>query len=1534
MGIGNTAPLTALDVTGSASLSANISLRGSGTAHTFNILDNGSLNIQRSIGGDAGVATALYIQNDGNIGIGDSSPSSRFEVGDGTDSLRVSSVGDITFVDADGAASITGPAGGAFSVVAGASRALTLTGNLGSTWSLTSGILAINTTSANIDLSTTTSGDITLTTGAATGLANILTGNLKVGNGTPTITQDGEDTYLEGVLEVDGISTFGGNVGIGITTPLTALDVTGSASLSANISLRGSGTAHTFNILDNGSLNFRKSIGGDAGVSNVLYLENSGNIGIGNTAPSALFAVGSTSQFTVSSAGAIVGVGVNSGSGLIQGTGGITVTGTGNINATGTSATNIGNSTGALVIASGGTSSWTNTSGNLTIQTATSGTMAVDSAGALNVGPTNATSLAIGRSGVTTTVNGTLATTSPDITTSLTTPSTTFSLVNATATTVNLAGAATTLTVGATTGTATIRNATVNFPNATLMGIGNTAPLTALDVTGSASLSANLSLRGSGTAHTFNILDNGSLNFQKSIGGDAGLATQLYLQNSGNVGIGTTSPGRELEVNGNIRLATGGNLEWTDSTTYIEGDGSTDRISFVTSNTEQVRIDSSGRVGIGNTTPLTALDVTGSASLSANLSLRGSGTAHTFNILDNGSLNIQRSIGGDAGVATALYIQNDGNIGIGDSSPSSRFEVGDGTDSLRVSSVGDITFVDADGAASITGPAGGAFSVVAGASQALTLTANAASTWTIGNGGILQFANGNNRIEMSGTVMNFMADGVNRFLVQGETDPIVDVMIRTMSGVSGEVRHFRVDTRTVNFSSGTQLSAFRKVSIGQDTFQGVNGGAAESVTDTTTFYIAGAPITGADITLTNSYALWVDAGTTRLDGNVGIGGQTAPLTELDVTGSASLSANLSLRGSGTAHTFNILDNGSLNFQKSIGGDAGVATQLYLQNSGNVGIGTTSPTSKLHVVSAAAGTFFTATTGYHLFDVTGTIPSNAILEVNDAGNAGNDLVRLKRNGNNYFAFSGGGAVASIATTAVVSTWNLINNVDALNIESNLMSFDASNSRIGIGTAAPGLKLDVQDSQDATAAAQIYNTSTNTGADGLIIKLGNTSTTVVSSTNHFISFETAGIGIVGSVQGNGGTGVTYATSGIADFAEYFKKDPNQNVEFGSVMCLNESGFAVLCNSLDNKILGVASARPAFLGGENLGDRSVAVGLVGQVRTRVSTANGEIKIGDPLTSSSIPGVAVKATTVGQILGKAIEPFGGEGVGEILVSVNITWYNPSVFVSYDGTLAGMATTVASIGDQLTLQGATLASASAQLAAKTDYVLENDPLFQGLKDKVTQLESKLDLLSLQFEQQASISAYLTEIVNTQVLGASTSAELNLGDVEIDNATITDNLMVLGHTTVTSLGVTGNINAGLLSIHGLDGEINTLAGDLYLQKNALGAVNIFDGLIVMDTAGNLKAAGTITAKAVEAENYTVLGQESIGSATIPAGATSVEVNTGIATSSSKIFLTTTSLTDKQITVVAKSDGKFKVAIPSPTSAPITFDWWIVGNKNN
>ncbi len=61
---------------------------------------------------------------------------------------------------------------------------------------------------------------ITFTIGAAAGHVDIATGNLKVGNGTPTFTQDGEDTYLEGTVEMASDMILGAQSSISVESTL------------------------------------------------------------------------------------------------------------------------------------------------------------------------------------------------------------------------------------------------------------------------------------------------------------------------------------------------------------------------------------------------------------------------------------------------------------------------------------------------------------------------------------------------------------------------------------------------------------------------------------------------------------------------------------------------------------------------------------------------------------------------------------------------------------------------------------------------------------------------------------------------------------------------------------------------------------------------------------------------------------------------------------------------------------------------------------------------------------------------------------------------------------------------------------------------------------------------------------------------------------------------------------------------------------------------------------------------------------------
>ena len=93
-------------------------------------------------------------------------------------------------------------------------------------------------------------------------------------------------------------------------------------------------------------------------------------------------------------------------------------------------------------------------------------------------------------------------------------------------------------------------------------------------------------------------------------------------------------------------------------------------------------------------------------------------------------------------------------------------------------------------------------------------------------------------------------------------------------------------------------------------------------------------------------------------------------------------------------------------------------------------------------------------------------------------------------------------------------------------------------------------------------------------------------------------------------------------------------------------------------DSRVIGIVSTNPGLVAGNGGIDVShtddVMVALVGRVPVRVSTEGGEIKPGDRLTSSSLPGVAMKATTSGMTIGVALETFNGsEELSEGVVRV-----------------------------------------------------------------------------------------------------------------------------------------------------------------------------------------------------------------------------------------------------------------------------------------
>lgn len=106
-------------------------------------------------------------------------------------------------------------------------------------------------------------------------------------------------------------------------------------------------------------------------------------------------------------------------------------------------------------------------------------------------------------------------------------------------------------------------------------------------------------------------------------------------------------------------------------------------------------------------------------------------------------------------------------------------------------------------------------------------------------------------------------------------------------------------------------------------------------------------------------------------------------------------------------------------------------------------------------------------------------------------------------------------------------------------------------------------------------------------------------------------------------------------------------------------------------EGAIVGVVSTDPGLvfdqgetrLSGDNsnlITDHKTVVAMVGRVPTKFSLENGPIAVGDPLTSSSTPGVAMKATQAGQIIGYAMQSSDAAKDGKLLVWLQLGAYIP----------------------------------------------------------------------------------------------------------------------------------------------------------------------------------------------------------------------------------------------------------------------------------
>ena len=210
------------------------------------------------------------------------------------------------------------------------------------------------------------------------------------------------------------------------------------------------------------------------------------------------------------------------------------------------------------------------------------------------------------------------------------------------------------------------------------VGIGTTNPNATLEVNGSGSFNGSISGQNS---NFYSLSSNNGWNTNGFVVVDAGTtgssnptmqwrrnsSSQMILTNAGNLGIGTTSPGATVDVNGNI--------------SGTSGSSSLPTFSFATSRNTGMYLNASGDIGFTRSGINSAQ--LGSSSFSIYLPIRitngstASAPAFSFSgASDSGMFNPSAGVVAfSTGGVERSRIDTNGNLGIGNLSPSEKLDV-------------------------------------------------------------------------------------------------------------------------------------------------------------------------------------------------------------------------------------------------------------------------------------------------------------------------------------------------------------------------------------------------------------------------------------------------------------------------------------------------------------------------------------------------------------------------------------------------------------------------------------------------------------------------------------------------------------------------------------------------------------------------------------------------------------------------------------------------------------------------------------------
>ncbi len=586
-----------------------------------------------------------------------------------------------------------------------------------------------------------------------------------------------------------------------------------------------------------------------------------------------------------------------------------------------------------------------------------------------------------------------------------------------------------------------LRGNGISYFNGGNVGIGTAAPSRLLHLSSTGGTFVRLDT-GEGDDFSVGANSNGW-----SVYNETDSSYSLVVDGSGNAGIGTASPSSKLHVAGDALLADGkllatntsgntgaiyngtsaaGDIRISGGNSATDGAGivlyggshsaTPDVTLFQTGSTERMRIDSTGNVGLGTTSPNanSKLEIAGrlrigdgSAALPA-LSFSDSGDYDTGIFRASGDV-----MGFSTGGSERLRIDSSGNVGLGTASPS---------ETLHTKQTGFYsTFFERDGGT--TGTQGwlkiGMSSLGGSGADALLDAKHSLGFRTNGSGGTATLAmtiDDSQNVGIGTASPSQKLHVAGKLMLDDSNDGYIYLGNDSDQYIKGDAGSNWMALYTANSE---------RFKISQDGAFGIGGANYGTSGQVLVSGGSGSAPAWQDNVAGESASHWVESGSNvyRSSGKVGIGTSSPSdlLTVGDGTNSVGITINKSDAGTGTLE-FESAGTDKCYVRCNASEDlifgTGDSDRVSILSGGNVGIGTTAPSHKLEI----------ADSGNTLLNINGS-GTNTYLKITDSSSSGGNFIG--------------------ATGDTLHFWT--DNTKAVTIDGS--------QRVGIGTDSPSQKLHV-------------------------------------------------------------------------------------------------------------------------------------------------------------------------------------------------------------------------------------------------------------------------------------------------------------------------------------------------------------------------------------------------------------------------------------------------------------------------------------------